>query len=130
MERKTVEDICKYVYKFDNGQGAKSIDIASALNLSKSTVSLLLKKLQEEGYVEKSKYGKISLTEKGEKIAKELVFKHRVVETFLDRIGVTDIHKKACALEHSFDNETIEKLYLFLGKPSKDPHGKVIEWIY
>ena len=75
------------------------------------------------------KYGKIHFTKKGKNLAKNITFKHRVIEVFLHdmlQISKSKIHNEAHKLEHAFSNESITKLSELLGNPETDPHGKPI----
>ncbi|MGV8084837.1 MAG: metal-dependent transcriptional regulator [Candidatus Bilamarchaeum sp.] len=129
MEEKTVQDYCRTIDKLDQGEGVRSKDIAKALNLSKNTIALTLQKLVLAEFIEMKRYGKIKLSQKGAKIAKEMNFKHRVLESFLFsklNLDKKRIHQEACALEHWISDDTIQRLYDFIGKPKYDPHGREI----
>ncbi len=129
MKQETVEEYIRQISKLDSGNGVRSTDLANVLSRSKNTVSIMLYKLMEEGFVHMKKYGKITLTNKGINMAKKMNFKHRIIETFLySKLGINEkrIHVEACQLEHAMSDEVAEKLFEFLGKPSKDPHGKEI----
>lgn len=129
MEQKTIEDYCRAIDKLDLGDGAKSSEIAKYLDLSKNTVALTLQKLSSSGFISMKKYGKARLTPDGLKIAQKMHFKHRVIETFLVeslKMPLSKVHLEAHNLEHCASDALIEKLYLFLGKPKKDPHGRDI----
>ncbi|MBI5223496.1 metal-dependent transcriptional regulator [Candidatus Micrarchaeota archaeon] len=129
MEIRTIEDYCRFIDKLDGGEGVRPIDLSKSLSLSKNTVTMTLQKLSSEGYVSMKKYGKVRLTPDGLKIAQNMHFKHRVIETFLvDSLGMplAKIHEEANRIEHSVSNDFIERLYRFLGKPKKDPHGRDI----
>jgi DtxR family Mn-dependent transcriptional regulator len=129
MIEKTVEEYCRVIDKMDAGQGVRSTDIAKALSLSRNTVALTLQKLSAAGFVEMERYGKVRLSQKGSKIAKKMNFRHRVLEAFLvDKLKMDKkaVHREACAMEHSVSDDTIERLYRFIGKPRTDPHGREI----
>ena len=129
MQNRTIEDYCRLINKLDSGEGIKSAEISLGLGLSKITVSLTLQKLVSQKYVEKEKYGRVRLSNKGRKIAKKMDFRHRVLETFLvSKIGMNKnhVHAEAHALEHAASDGMIVKLYKFLGRPKYDPHGRKI----
>jgi len=107
----------------------KSIDLAHYLNVSKPSVSEMIKELDEEGLVFHKKYSKLKFTPKGRRIAQKLTSKHRLIELFLKnvlKIDSKNVHQEAHRLEHAFSDESIEKLRKLLGNPKKDPHGKPI----
>ncbi len=128
MEKQTIEEYCRLIDKISDN-GARSIDIAKELGLSKNTVAITLSKLSDKGYVEKERYGRIYLTPKGKMVAKKMNFRHRVLETFLfEKLGMKKgkIHEEACRMEHAVSDEMVRKLYRFLGEPKLDPHGRKI----
>ncbi len=129
MEIRTVEEYCRAIAKMDAGSGARSVDLARALGLSKNTVALTLKKLALAGYADMERYGRVRLAKKGIRIAKKMNFKHRVIETFLFselKMDKESVHNEANAMEHWVSDELIERLYAYIGKPKKDPHGSAI----
>ena len=129
MQDKTVEEYCRVVDKMDDGSGVRSTDIAKALGLSKNTVALTLRKLSGAGFVDMERYGRVRLAQKGSRIAKKMNFRHRVLETFLvNKLGMSKskVHQEACAMEHWVSDDTISRLYRFIGKPKTDPHGRSI----
>lgn len=126
----TKEDYVRAIYLLQkNGSGAKVTEIAKKLNLSKSTVSERIKDLAKDGLVKSSPYNEINLTTKGEVISKNLTYKHRIIEVFLNRtlkLPIDLVHYEAEKLEHAFSDEVIERLADFLGHPTEDPHGTKI----
>ena len=83
-----------------------------------------LKKLEEEGYVNYYQYKGVKLTDKGFKIARSIVRKHRLLETFLYNtlgIDVEDLHEQACAMEHSLSDEAERKMCQLLDYPNQCP---------
>jgi DtxR family Mn-dependent transcriptional regulator len=129
MRPKTVEEYCRAIDKMDRGEGVRSKDLCGALGLSKNTVALTLQKLILAGYVSMERYGRVSLTADGGEVARRMNFRHRVLETFLfDKLGMDreKVHGEADALEHAASDEMVRRLYDFIGRPKKDPHGKEI----
>ena len=57
--------------------------IAEAMQTKASSVTDMLKKLHEKGWVDHKKYQGVSLTEEGEKNALFIIRKHRLWEVFL-----------------------------------------------
>ena len=107
----------------------KSIDLAHYLDVSKPSVSEMVKELNKEGLISYKKYSKLKFTPKGRKIAQKLTSKHRLIELFLKnmlKIESKNVHQEAHRLEHAFSDESITKLRKILGNPKKDPHGKPI----
>ena len=66
----------------------RSIDIVNEMNYSKPSISIAMKKLRTEGYVEMDLNGYITLTESGEEIAQRIYSRHQLLENVLVAIGV------------------------------------------
>ncbi|MBS3114251.1 metal-dependent transcriptional regulator [Candidatus Woesearchaeota archaeon] len=124
------EDYLRGLYLLEEEKGElKSIDLAHYLNVSKPSVSEMVRELNKEGLVSYKKYSKLKFTPKGKKIAQKLTSRHRLIELFLKnilKINSNNIHQEAHRLEHAFSDKSIEKIRKLLGNPKKDPHGKPI----
>ena len=124
------EDYLRGLYILEEEKGElKSIDLAHYLNVSKPSVSEMVKELDREGLISYKKYSKLKFTQKGRNIAQKLTSKHRLIELFLRnvlKIGSRNVHQEAHRLEHAFSDESIRKIRSMLGNPKKDPHGKPI----
>lgn len=90
----------------------RSIDIATELNYSKPSVSIAMKNLRENGCIEVSSAGFITLTEKGLEIANSIYERHEVLSTVFISLGVTPeiAVADACKIEHQISEETFQAL--------------------
>lgn len=128
----TEENYLKSLLKiaFESGTNeAGTNELASHLAVKPATVNDMLKKLKEKELVDYKKYGKIRLTNKGKKIALEIIRKHRLWETFLYQklaFSWDEIHEIAEQLEHVQSAKLVDKLDKFLDYPDFDPHGDPI----
>ena len=126
------EDYLKAIFQLqekENSGPTESKDLASLLNVSAASVSGMLKKIREKGLVEHSKYGKVSLSNKGQIVAVNLILKHRLWETFLHEhmnFSWDEVHDVAEQLEHIRSIKLIREMDKFLGFPKHDPHGDPI----
>ncbi|MFB6306380.1 MAG: metal-dependent transcriptional regulator, partial [Flavobacteriales bacterium] len=112
-----------------NTEGANTNAISEMLNTKPSSVSDMLKKLSEKGYVNYEKYRKPDLTDKGTKSAIKIIRKHRLWETFLvEKLGFKwdEVHDIAEELEHVSSDDLTNRLENFLNFPQFDPHGDPI----
>lgn len=100
-----------------NGQ-VRSIDIVNEMNYSKPSISIAMKKLRETGMARMDAGGYITLTEEGEKIARRIYSRHRLLEKVLKAIGVDaeKAEEEACRIEHVIDDDTYEKINAFYEK--------------
>jgi len=130
MESASKEDYLRGIYHLrEENNEVRSVDLADYLNVTKPSVSEMLKELSKEGLIGYKPYSKVKLTRKGHKIAQKLTSKHRIIERFLKdmlKVNVKKIHEEAHRLEHAFSDDSIEKLRRLLGNPKEDPHGKPI----
>lgn len=130
MESASREDYLRGIYHLMEEEGSvRSVDLADYLDITKPSVSEMLRELNSEGLVQYKKYSRLKFTSKGHEIAKKLTFKHRIIESFLKdvlKIRSDNIHDEAHRLEHAFSDESISRLSRLLGNPKVDPHGKPI----
>ncbi|WP_343250292.1 metal-dependent transcriptional regulator [Diplocloster hominis] len=90
----------------------RSIDIASELSYSKPSVSVAMKNLRTNGYIEVDKDGYISLLDKGQEIAEQMFERHTILSDSLITLGVSPevAVEDACRIEHVISVETFEAL--------------------
>ena len=96
----------------------RSIDIVNEMNYSKPSISIAMKKLRTEGYVEMDLNGYITLTESGEEIAQRIYSRHQLLEKVLVAIGVDKetAAEEACRIEHDINDDTYDKINAFYEK--------------
>lgn len=125
------ENYLKIIYRLSEANPNEiSTNAVSELTQTKAaSVSDMLRKLSEKGWVNYQKYQGVRLTEEGQKIALNILRKHRLWEVFLvEKMGFNwdEVHEIAEQLEHIESDELINKLDAFLGFPKVDPHGDPI----
>ena len=89
-----------------------AIDICSYLGYSRPTVSIVLKKMKDDGLVNVDSDNHITLTEIGKKVAERIYERHKILSEFFEYLGVNrDIAAEdACKIEHDISDETFECL--------------------
>lgn len=124
------EDYLKIIYELGGDKlQVSNKDIAKALNISAPSVSEMIKKLLEEGYVEYESYRGVKLTEYGLKEARRVKRKHLLWEVFLvEKLGYDweEVHEEAEKLEHATSGKLERHLDKYLGYPKVCPHGNDI----
>ena len=125
------ENYLKVIHKlaFSNSKNVSTTLIAKELQTKASSVTDMLKKLADKKLVNYEKYKGVSLTQKGELIAVNVVRKHRLWEVFLvDTLNFNwdEVHDVAEQLEHIKSDQLIDRLDTFLNYPTIDPHGDPI----
>ena len=90
----------------------RSIDIANELEFSKPSVSVAMKNLRLNGYIEMDPSGEIRLLEPGLEIAQKVLEKHNLITKFLVALGVAPetAAEDACRMEHVISNESFEAI--------------------
>ena len=90
----------------------RSIDIATELGFSKPSVSVAMKRLRENGYIEMDGEGHITLLPPGEAIAQRIYDRHKLLTQLLVRLGVDPktAAADACKIEHDLSDESFEKI--------------------
>jgi DtxR family transcriptional regulator, Mn-dependent transcriptional regulator len=124
------ENYIKSIYHLQQDTGMVNTNsLAAEMQTKAASVTDMLKKLSAKKILQYEKYKGFKLTDGGKKVALSVVRKHRLWEYFLvEKLGFEwdKVHDIAEELEHISSNELIEKLQLFLGNPSFDPHGDPI----
>ncbi len=96
--------------------GVHAIDICEKLNITKPSVSVMLKKLREDEYITIDGENHLHLTDKGLKIAEKILERHEILTDILIKLGVNKATAEddACKLEHDLTDESwnaIKKYY-------------------
>ena len=91
-------------------------DVSKILGVGPSSVTEMFQKLGEAGYINYEKYGGVTLTAKGKKIAKKTRKKHNTLKEFLLILGVNEkiADADACRIEHIVNPETMNRLTKFV----------------
>ncbi len=90
----------------------RSIDIANELEYTKPSVSVAMKNLRKNGYIEMDTDSYITLTEKGTAIAESVYEKHTLFSEWLASLGVDKktATEDACRIEHVLSEESFEAI--------------------
>ncbi|GKH48100.1 DtxR family transcriptional regulator [Eubacteriales bacterium] len=109
----SAEDYLETILKLKEQLGiVRSIDIANELGYSKPSVSVAMKRLRENGYLEMDKEGYITLKPSGLEIAQRIYERHRVLRCLLLDLGVDEqtAAADACKIEHALSEQSFEKI--------------------
>jgi len=106
------------VLKKKTEDAVRKTDVAEALGFSRPSVSIALKKLEEDGYIFEDNQRFVHLTPKGEMLAKKIYERHLVLTLILMELGVSKdtASQDACRLEHHMTDETFNKIKDFYFK--------------
>jgi len=109
----SMEDYIEIIYNLIKNKGyARVTDIAEALEVHPSSVTKMIQKLDKDEYVHYEKYRGFVLTDKGNKVGKRLVFRHDLLEDFLEIIGVDEekIYNDVEGIEHHLSWNAIDRI--------------------
>ena len=101
--QESAENYLETIFIINTRKGfCRSIDIANELGYSKPSVSIAMKNLRENGYIDVMGDGNILLLPPGLEIARKLYDRHTMLTDFLMRIGVSPelASEDACRIEH------------------------------
>ena len=126
-----IENFVKAIYNNEKQDitNTKPGNIASKLGISNAAATDMAKKLAAKGLLNYEKYKALKLTKEGEKMALNVIRKHRLWEAFLHKtfeMSLHEIHREAELLEHETSDFLAEKISAYLGNPKFDPHGDPI----
>ena len=127
----TEENYLKAIYHLGKLAGEKvSVkSISNTLNINPASVIDMLKRLKDKKLIQYDKTSGARLTDKGFKMAINIVRKHRLWEVFLqEKLGYQwdEVHDIAEQLEHIRSTDLADRLDKYLGYPEYDPHGDPI----
>jgi Mn-dependent DtxR family transcriptional regulator len=112
----SAEDYLESILILKERQGlVRSIDIVHEKNFSKPSVSIAMKRLRENGYIEMDADGYITLLPAGAEIAQRIYTRHRLLSQFLEHLGVSPENAvaDACKMEHDISVESFDKLLAY-----------------
>lgn len=125
-----IEEYLEVLYRNgSNGEQVSTTQLSRDLNIAPGSVTQMLKKLEDLGYIVYTPYKGATLTDDGMKIAQKITRKHRILEKFLlDILKVKEenIHDQACEMEHTLSDEAERALCTMLHHPDLCPDDNVI----
>ena len=123
-----MEDYLEIILELVELKGyATTLDISRYMNVSAPSVTKMLQRLDENGFLEYEKYHGINLTDKGTQIAEGIRQKHGILLEFFEILGIS--HETASqdieGIEHHLNPKTIKQLRKFITFLKSDP--KIID---
>ena len=125
-----IEEYLEVLYRNgSNKEQVSTTQLSKDLGIAPGSVTQMLKKLEDLGYIEYTPYKGATLTDDGMKIAQKITRKHRILEKFLSdilKIKEENIHEQACEMEHTLSDEAERALCTMLQNPDLCPDEKLI----
>ena len=125
--QESAENYLETILVLKNRRGkVRSIDIAEELSFSKPSVSVAMKKLRENGFVEVLDGGFISLTDAGLAIAQKIYERHTLLSDWLAALGVDPAiaAEDACRIEHVISSESFAALKAHVTKNQQESQNQ------
>ncbi len=119
-----MEDYLEVIYELVERKGyATTGDISDYLNVSSPSVTKMMQRLDESGYLVYERYKGINLTTKGTEVAQGMRQRHDILTEFLIMLGVDEetAHRDAEGIEHYLEPKTLEKLESFVKAVKNNP---------
>jgi Mn-dependent DtxR family transcriptional regulator len=116
----SAEDYLERIYQLIEDKGyARAVDIARTLRIRQASVTKMVQKLGETGFVRYEKYRGLVLTSKGKGVARAVRRRHQVLEEFFGLLGVNGetAQRDLEGIEHHLSTASvarIEELVRFL----------------
>ena len=130
MPHSTIESYLSTVYHLEDRYGrARTKPMADYLRCKMASVTEMVRRLAELGYLNYRRYHGTTLTGRGRRLALLVARRHRVLECFLAEtlhMGWDEVHVQAERLQHVASSTLIRRMYDQLGRPPFDPHGAPI----
>ena len=120
--QESAENYLETILILHNQKGmVRSIDIANELGFSKPSVSVAMKKLRANGYIEVSSEGYITLLPAGQEIADKIYERHTLLSDWLTALGVDPevAAEDACRMEHVISAESFAAIKAHVKLKSK-----------
>jgi len=114
----STEDYLEVIARLCGKRGsARARDIATAVGVTVSSVTVALRKLGRLGFVRYTPYEAVTLTPAGKRIARKVERRHTLLRKFFsEALGVSEqtADADACRLEHGLSRETVDRLTTFM----------------
>jgi len=127
-----VEQYIKTIYQQEERAPQETVAmkrLSEAMAVTPGTATAMVKHLASRKLVSYTPRKGVVLTTEGKKLALTMVRRHRLIETFLERVlqyDWSEVHDEAERLEHAVSDTFIERIDTYLGCPPADPHGDPI----
>ena len=111
------------------GKEIKVSSIAKLLNVKQPSVVQMLHKLNDSNLVSYEKGNLVQLTQKGEKIGKQMIRNTRLLEVMMkDALKIEIDEEMVCGIEHHMKTKFTDALCTLLKHPRFCPHGQLIPY--
>jgi DtxR family Mn-dependent transcriptional regulator len=125
-----VQDYLEKLYWFEEARiEPTQANLARAMNVSQPSVTEMVRRLVDEGLIERDQRKRLRFTARGEEVASHIVSRHRLIEAFLVQVfGIPwdEVHEEAHTFEHAISPNLEQRMYALLADVRTCPHGHPI----
>ncbi|OPY34629.1 MAG: manganese transport transcriptional regulator [Methanomassiliicoccales archaeon PtaU1.Bin124] len=130
MVSENIEEYLECIWELSQrSTPVKTKEISDKMKVSPASVTEMMQRLAEMGYVQYEKYKGVTLTQSGNEIGTRVKRRHRLMERFLyDIIGLEkkESHEEACRMEHTLSDESERRICQLMNNPKTCPDGDPI----
>lgn len=129
MVSEALERYLEAIYILQNTGVAIAARVAERLGVRAPSVTVALRRLETQGLLRIGADRSLRLTAEGERLARQVMRRHRVLERWLvEGLGLDWVraHSEAQRMEHAVSAEVVDRLYEAMGQPQSCPHGNPI----
>lgn len=124
------EEYIETIYRLQKRNGiAKTKELAKMLHVVPGSITNTIEHLEHHDLVLHEPYRGVKLSKQGEKLALDIIRRHRLAERLLTdmlKAEWSSVHEDACKLEHALTKNIAALLEEQLGYPKFCPHGNPI----
>jgi Mn-dependent DtxR family transcriptional regulator len=113
LPSQSAEDYLERIYELIETKGdARVVDIASSLKIRMASVTIMVQKLADRGYLKYERYQGLKMTKKGREVARKIQSRHTTLSRFFSLFGLNEItqHRDIEGIEHHLSESTVEVL--------------------
>jgi DtxR family transcriptional regulator, Mn-dependent transcriptional regulator len=125
-----VQDYLEKLYWFEEARiEPTQVNLARAMGVSQPSVTEMVRRLVDEGLIERDERKRLHFTEHGREVAHKVVSRHRLIEAFLCqvfKIPWDEVHEEAHTFEHAISESLERRMYALLAEATECPHGHPI----
>jgi DtxR family Mn-dependent transcriptional regulator len=125
-----VQDYLEKLYWFEEAEiEPTQVNLARAMGVSQPSVTEMVRRLVDDGLIERDERKRLHFTPYGHEVAHKVVSRHRLIETFLCevfKIPWDEVHEEAHTFEHAISESLEQRMYALLANATACPHGHPI----
>jgi len=103
--------------------------VADSMGVSLQAASRMIRRMAENGHIEHEPYKGVRLTPEGERIALQVIRRHRILEAYMVTVmgfGWHEVHDMVETMERGVDDRLVDRMDEMAGFPRRCPHGEPI----